>query len=158
PKLFFPLVSAGTDTMNFLFSLTSLLIIAVALGIQFKLSLLLLPAIIVVSATLNLGMSILFGVATVYFRDLTHILRVTLPAIFYTIPIIYPATMIPDQYRQWFLLNPFYYLIDLYRQCIYNGQCPPTLDWAVAIALASCVLFAGLLVLKKNEHDLVFRM
>ncbi len=158
PKLFFPLVSTGTDTVNFLFSLLSLLLIGVVAGIQWKLSLLLLPAIIAVTATLNLGMAILFGVATVYFRDLTHILRVTLPALFYMMPIIYPLEWIPEHCRHLFLLNPFYYVIDLYRQVICKGQVPPAHDWAVSIALASCVLFAGLLALKKREHDLIFRM
>lgn len=158
PKLFFPFVIVGTYTVNFLFSLTSLLVIGMVLGLQWKLSLLLLPAVIAVTATLILGMTILLGVATVYFRDLTHILGVTLPGFFYTIPIIYPAESIPEQFRQWFLLNPFFYVIDLYRQVILKGQSPPVQDWAVSIALAFCLLFAGLVVLKKNEQDMIYRM
>lgn len=158
PKLFFPLVSAGTDTVNFLFSLASLLTIGLFAGVPWQATMVLLPVVIAINATMNLGMTILFGVATVYFRDLSHILRVTLPALFYTIPILYRPDLIPEQYRHWFLLNPFYYLIDLYRQVILEGQIPPAQDWAVSIALAACFLFAGLLVLKKKEHDLIFRM
>lgn len=158
PKLFFPLVIVGTYTVNFLFSLFSLLIIGAFLGLQWHLSMLLLPFVVLITSVLCLGLTMLFGVATVYFRDFTHILTLTLQAFFYTLPIIYPQTAIPEQYRHWLYLNPIYYVIDLYRQVIWKGQFPPAQDWTVSIILALSVLSAGLIVLKIKEDDLIFRM
>src|SRR5262249_14759959 len=147
PKLFFPIVTTGTYAVHFLFSLCSLLLIGLALGFQWKLTLLLLPVVFAITCMLTLGTTLVFGIATVYFRDLTHILTVTLPAIFYTLPIFYPIEVIPQPYRQWFLLNPVYYLIDLYRQVICLGQLPPAQDWLVSLALAGGSLIAGLVML-----------
>ncbi len=158
PKLFFPLVIVGTYTVNFLFSLFSLLVIGTFIGLQWHLSMLLLPFVVLITSVFCLGLTMLFGVATVYFRDFAHILTLTLQAFFYTLPIIYPITAIPEQYRHFLFWNPLYYLIDLYRQVIWLGQMPPAQDWIVSITIAICMLTAGLIALKIKEHDLIFRM
>jgi ABC-type polysaccharide/polyol phosphate export permease len=90
PKTLFPVVSVSTETANFLFSIVSLYILAIILGFQVHWTILLLPLALVVTFFFNLGWAFLFGVVTVYFRDLTQIVIVLFQAIFYLAPIVYP--------------------------------------------------------------------
>jgi ABC-type polysaccharide/polyol phosphate export permease len=158
PKLFFPIVSVGTDTCNFLFSLSALLVMALGLGVQLKATLVLLPLVIAVTAVFNLGLSILLGVLTVYMRDLTHIIRVTLPAFFYLIPIIYPMNAMPENYRFIFGWNPFYHFVGLYRNILYDGVMPSNREWVICAAVACLVFGAGLIVLRRRQQDLIYRL
>jgi ABC-type polysaccharide/polyol phosphate export permease len=158
PRIFFPLVSVGTDTANFLFSLFGLIILGVCIGIKLKLTILLLPLVVAVNALFNLGMCLSIGVAVVYFRDLPHILRVTFPAFFYLMPIIYPLEVIPAQYRHLFEYNPFFWITRLYRDVLFNGCLPTAQEWCVSLALAVCSVSIGMYVLSTKEHDLVYRL
>lgn len=158
PKLFFPMVAVGTDTCNFLLNLTALLLLSIMLGFQFHATICLLPVVIFITALFNLGLALLVGIATVYVRDLTHILRVTLQAFFYLIPIIYPMSAIPEKYTFLFKLNPFFYPISLFRAIIYEGQLPTMQQWTVTILLALGSLTAGLLFLRRHQDDLIYRL
>ncbi|MBX9686094.1 MAG: ABC transporter permease, partial [Candidatus Obscuribacterales bacterium] len=109
PKIFFPVVSVGTDLVNFLLSMTALLGLSLIVGVKLKLSILALPAVIAIVAVYNLGMVLIYSVATVFFRDLPHILTITYPAFFYSVPIFYPLTAIPIQYHWVFYCNPFFW-------------------------------------------------
>jgi ABC-type polysaccharide/polyol phosphate export permease len=158
PKIFFPLVSVGTDTTNFLLSLSSLLLLGFAVGLKWQSTMLLLPFVILLTAGFNLGMILMFSILTVYLRDFTHILRVTLPAFFYMVPVLYPITAIPEQYRALLLLNPFYYPIKLFRMVIYDGQLPSERLWGAMLVLAIVPLLCGLLMLRKHEKHLIYRL
>lgn len=158
PKIFFPLVSVGTDTVNFLLSLTSLLTFGLLLGLKLQLPFLLLPAAIALLAAFSLGLVLLYSVTTVYFRDLTHILQISYTGLFYLTPLVYPITAIPENFRFLFALNPFYWFIHLFHQIIWSGVNPSPTDWYVPLVLATAVLLAGLFVLHRQERDLVYRL
>ena len=144
--------------MDFLFSLISLIIIALFCNLQVHWAILFLPAIIALTAIFNVGVALIFGIATVYLCDLTHILRITYQALFYLVPIIYPLDRIPQAYQHWFLLNPFYYIVTPYRRVIYDGISPNGHEWAILICLAFTTFAFGLFLLMKQQDNLIYRL
>ena len=159
PKVMFPIISVSTELINFFFSILSLYILALILGSPLTWRLLLLPFAALVTYLFVLGLVMLFSVATVYFRDLTQILSVVFTALFYTIPIVYPIEMIPEQYRIYFQLNPFYYYVQLFRKVFYAYQQPFTVsEWVIPILLAVVSCAVGLYVLMKKDRDIVYRL
>jgi len=158
PKAFFPLVSVGTDCVNFIFSLTSLLLLGLVAGIHWNATVLLLPVAIAITAVFNLGMVMTYSVLTVYFRDVPHILRVIYPALFYLLPVLYPVESIPEQFRTFFVLNPFYHLVGLFRSLIAAGQVPSATQWVCASSIAAVSLVVGIVVLRAKERHLIFRL
>src|SRR5262249_53579381 len=106
PKIFFPLVGVGTEAVNFCLSLSSLMLLGLFLGMQISPALLLVPFAITLLCLFNFGVTLFLAVATVYFRDLTHIIKIVLGALFYLVPVVYPLDQIPEKYRYLFLLNP----------------------------------------------------
>ena len=158
PKALFPIVTVSTETANFLFSLISLYILALLLGSQMHWTILWLPLAVVITFLFNLGWAILLGVATVYFRDLSQIMLVAFQALFYLAPIVYPIESIPERFRGYFLLNPFYYYIMLFRKIIYGEPAISLGDWVVTGSMALVVVLAGFYFLMKQDRDLIYRL
>jgi ABC-type polysaccharide/polyol phosphate export permease len=158
PKIFFPLISVSTEGINFVLSIASFLILGLILGIPIAKTIFLFPALFALTFVLAFGAALLCSVATVYFRDLTHIINVVLNALFYFTPIIYSLDQIPDNFRHLFLLNPFYYPVMLYRNIIYDGTLPRASDFLITMAIAAGCLLSGLLLVKWRDRDLIFRL
>ncbi len=158
PKTFFPLVAVSTEAINFILSLASLMLIAVVLGMQAHLTLLLVPAAICILFLFNYALALFLAVATVYFRDLTHIIKVVLGTLFYLVPIIYPLSRVPEKYHLIFFLNPFYYFIDLFHLLIYEGSFPTIAQWLTPIGITVVSLLLAFSLLKNKERDLIFRL
>ncbi len=158
PKIFFPLVSVSTEVINFGLSLVSMMCIALFVGLKLSWTLLLLPFAIILTYLYTFGIVLALSIATVYFRDLTHLVRVVLASFFYLIPIVYPISAVPPKYAPFFLSNPFSHFINLYRQIIFYG-CPPTWkEWGITTALTALTLFIGFYVLMKREKDIIYRL
>jgi ABC-type polysaccharide/polyol phosphate export permease len=158
PKIFFPLVAVSTEAINFCLSLVSMMSLALFVGLQLHWTLLLLPAAMILTYFYTFGIVLALAVATVYFRDLTHLVRVMLQSFFYLIPIVYPVSAVPEKYAIFFLANPFSQFINLYRQIIFNGQVPSLQEWAAPAALTVASLMIGFYVLMKREKDIIFRL
>lgn len=158
PKLFFPLVSVSTELMNFLFSLMSLMIVALCVGLHITPALCLLPLAIAVLFVFNFSAAIILAIATVYFRDMNHIIRVVLNFLFYLMPIIYTLEAIPASHRWLFKLNPMYHFLNPMRVIIYDGHCPDYLEWSIPVALTAVCFTLAMYTLKRTEHDLIYRL
>ncbi|MDR3617262.1 MAG: ABC transporter permease [Candidatus Obscuribacterales bacterium] len=158
PKLFFPLVTCSTECVNFVLALTSMILLAMCVGLKPTFALLVLPAAIAVTFLFTFGITLCLSVGTVYFRDLTHIVKVVLQSFFYFIPIIWPLNALPEKYAHIFLSNPFTHFILLYRSLIFDGQLPPAQEWGWCIMYATLTLTAGFWVLQKKEKDIIFRL
>ncbi len=86
----------------------------------------------------------LFVSATqVFIRDLAHMLTALLMLLFFTTPILYTLEQIPDQYRQWFELNPLHHVMTAIRECLLTGQWPQLSTMLIMTATAVLLLVAG---------------
>ncbi|HEY9778133.1 MAG TPA: ABC transporter permease [Planktothrix sp.] len=158
PKTFFPLVAVGTEGVNFALSLSSMLILGLFIGLHPSPTLLLVPLAVAVLTVFNLAMAIALSILTIYFRDLTHIIKIVLSAAFYLVPIIYPLDQIPAQFRSYFFLNPIYYFINLFRVTINDGRLPTAPEWLIPVGVASLAMAASLYMMYKTERDLIYRL
>ena len=158
PKAFFPLVCLGTEAFNFVLSLVSLFIVAAFVGFKLHTTILLLPAIIGLTFLFAFGLVLNFAIATLYFRDLSHILGVAFQVLFYSTPIIYPIAQLPKSIQGICYLNPIYHFIVLFRAVIYEGRFPTAPEWSMAIVLTMTSLGIAFFVLRRTEKDLVFRL
>ncbi|HEY9786022.1 MAG TPA: ABC transporter permease [Candidatus Obscuribacterales bacterium] len=158
PRAFFPLANVCVEAFNFAFSLASLFILAAIFGLSVKATSLLLPIVIGITCIFLCGASLIMAIATVYFRDLAHITTVVLSVMFYMMPVMYPPDKLSPKLLLFFQFNPFYHIIRLYRQVIYEGVLPGVVDWLIPTLTAFGALLIGLYLLKRTERDLVFRL
>ncbi len=158
PKALFPVLLVMVETVNFFFSIISLYLVALVLGFPISGTLILLPLVVLITFFFNLGIVFLVSVATIYFRDLTHIITIVMQALFYLVPIVYSLDIIPPETQRFFLLNPFYYFINLFRKVIYGTPELVPIDWLIPIGLAAFSMLVGLWILKRNDRIIVYHL
>lgn len=161
-KVFFPrqiLVLASTMAWGVSLCI-EMSVVAVILLIAGNFVLPWLPAVIVVlilQAVFVLGIALLMGSASVYFRDLEHLVGIGLQLWFYATPIIYPISLVKDQAvkHPWMLrvydLNPMVHFVEVYRNLLYDLRGPTLNDVAVLVVAATVSLAVGSLVFARLE-------
>lgn len=151
PRFILPLSSAISGLINLCLSFLVAVPVMIFLGGQ-PLSpyLLFLPVILILQGILVLGMVLLISSLNVYFRDLEHLWGILLQGWMYLTPILYPLTMVPEKYRDWFYLNPMTAITLLYRDVLHYGKVPDNglllqaSAWALAIGVVGFLVFQKL--------------
>ena len=119
-------------------------------------TILFLPLIVVSQIMLMAGFSWFLASLGVFIRDFQHIMSLCLSAWMYATPIVYPASMIPDNLKFLLYINPMAGIVGDYRRVILEGL-PP--DWSLylaytPVAAISCILgFAFFMKTKRSFAD-----
>ena len=159
PRTAFVVGAIGTGLVNIVLSVVPLLLIAALVGIHLGWTILFLPVSITFLTAFSLGVSLLFSAWAIYFPDVTEMYQLVMVAWLYLTPIIYPVEVIPDTYRFWFFhLNPMYYMIQTFRQPIYEGVLPTLPLTAAAFAIAFLTLFLGWMVFTSRADEFTYRL
>ncbi|HLO52472.1 MAG TPA: ABC transporter permease [Kamptonema sp.] len=110
----------------------------------------LLPLIWLPQLLLTAGFGYLAAGMSVFLRDIPQSLGVILNLWFYLTPIVYPATVIPEQWRVWiFWLNPLAAIAEVYRDIVLLGEVKHWAEWGSASAISLAVFYGGLLVYRR---------
>lgn len=158
PRTVFAFAAVGTGLVNLLLALIPLLAIALVTGLPLTLSLLWLPLAIVFAAAFALGGGLFMSMLAVRFPDVVDMYQVLLSALYFLTPIMYPKSIVPEQYRWLFNLNPAYHLIEAFRAPIYASFAagPNTLLAAGLSALV--VLLVGWLAFARKADEIPYHL
>ena len=110
-------------------------------------SLLALPLLLLVHV-FTIGVGYYFAIITTFLRDVAQILPVLLQLFMLLTPIVYAANAMPAKLRLITRFNPVYYLIDGYRQVLYNAHWPNWLSLA-DLLFSLCLLLSGLALFRR---------
>lgn len=164
-KVYFPrwtlVVSAILALGNtFLIELSVVVVVmAVFIGPQVFLFLPLLVVLMAITLAFCTGLAMLLSVALVYFRDTQHFITLFMQIWFYTVPIIYPITLVTDKVSpsvfKLYELNPAEAIVTAYRTMLYDFRVPAWDEWAICIGWAAVVLFIGVKVFEKFSARIV---
>lgn len=159
PKIIFVLNGTLYEVVNFILSASALIILGMFAGkldLSWHSLLIVIPIFMI--AFFLIGVGCLISVATVYFRDLIHIVPVLLQATFFLTPVIYEESMVPEAYRFLVKLNPFYYFLEIYRRPLVFHEVPELKYYLICLALSIVSLLSGLLVIKKFDNRIIFKL
>jgi len=74
------------------------------------------------------GLGLLFSVLFVRFRDIAPIWDVVGQMLFYASPILYVASMVPDDYQELYMLNPVAVVLTQMRHSVIDPAAPDVVD------------------------------
>ncbi len=114
---------------------------------------LLLPFLLLVQVMLTVGLALVTSALHVRFRDLAPIVTLGLQVWLYLTPVTYPLSVVPEQWRMLYLLNPMAGLILGYRAIIALGQPPDVAALALSTAVSMVVLLAAYPWFKRAERS-----
>src|SRR5258705_5083076 len=102
-----------------------------------------LPALLIPQLIFTLGAAWLVASLGVFVRDIVQGVALVLMAWMYLTPIIYPESLVPENYRRVINLNPFTPLVRNYRRIILDGLAPDWPGLAYFLAFAVILFFFG---------------
>lgn len=154
PYYFLPMSIVLANMINFLPSLAVLIFTAFFVLKGLPLLIILLPLLLVIQLLLTLGLSIIFSLLYVKYRDLKYILEIALTVSFYLTPVFYSISLVKNSLApvlfKVYLYNPLTGILIFYRSVILKGFylfIAKDLRWLLSISLAVCfslgVLFLG---------------
>jgi ABC-2 type transport system permease protein len=124
PRLVIPLSTVLTALMNLVATLFAVFVFAIASGVPPKWSWLELPPLIALLAVVASGTGLLLSVLYVRYRDVQPIWEVATQILFYASPILYVATMVPDDWQRAYLLNPIAAVLTQVRHAAVDPTAP----------------------------------
>jgi lipopolysaccharide transport system permease protein len=142
PADLIPVKAVLTSQFTQLGGLVLLLVVLLLLG---KLSLfaLWLAPIWLCQVSFTIGLIWVLSSLNIYFRDLQHLASVLIMMLMMVSPVAYTPDMVPASLRVLLHLNPLYYLITAYQECLMLGRSPRPETLAVLIILATGSLIGG---------------
>lgn len=146
-KVVFPLETlpvslVASSIINQLIGLV-ILLVAVGFFVGLKLTWLWLPIILLVQAGLMLGTCWFLASLGVFVRDIAQAIGLVLNVWMYMTPIVYPASMVPENFRWLLALNPVAFLVEAYRAVILDGRLPDMATFMANAFLAFVVMALG---------------
>jgi len=160
PRLIVPLSNIISHTVRMLVQLALFIIIYTVYfllyhSMQFSFAILLLPFLILLTAAFSLGMGLLISVLTARYRDLDYALQFILRLFMFATPVVYPASIVPAQYKPAFWLNPLTPIIETFRSAFFSGN-PVDTKFLVTATITVCIiLITGIALFKKHETKLM---
>lgn len=100
---------------------------------------------------LTLGLSLFFAAANLLYRDIQYLLGLLLMLWMYITPVIYPADIVPVQYKIVFQLNPMAVIINAYRQTILGEGSPNLVSLFTGTIASFITLCLGFSYYKNRE-------
>jgi ABC-2 type transport system permease protein len=124
PRLAIPLSTVMTALMNLVATMVAVFVFAIASGVYPKWSWLELPLLIALLTVVATGTGLLLSVLFVRYRDVQPIWEVATQILFYASPILYVATMVPEDWQRAFLLNPIAAVLTQVRHAVVDPTAP----------------------------------
>jgi ABC-2 type transport system permease protein len=132
PRLVIPLSIVLVALFNVGMTMIAVLIFALLNGVYPTWTWLELPFLIATLLVFASGIGMFLGSLFVRFRDIAPIWDVVQQSLFYASPILYVATMVPEQYRHIYLLNPIAAVLTEMRHAMVDPNAPSLWDAAGA--------------------------
>lgn len=120
PRLIIPSAAVGAGLMDF--AIASVLLVGLLIYYDFPITLsyLMLIPVILITTLYALGMAVLLSALNVKYRDIRYALPFAMQIWLFVSPIIYPASLVPDEWRWVLVLNPMTGIIESFRAALFN--------------------------------------
>ncbi len=156
PYHFLPLARAAVMTVPFLVLLAAFVgYVAVFSDRPFDPALLPALALPVASVILLVAtVAMLLALIDVFNRDLRYLLNNLMTVWFFLVPIVYHRRMVSDRIERLTALDPMRWIVEQFRDVLYDGRIDRPLAHVVTLAACSALFLAGLAVFRRLAVDL----
>jgi len=153
PRIIIPSSSALSGLVDF--SIASLVLFGMMAfyKIQPSWELFLWPLLIVPLVLLVVGVATFLASLNVRYRDIKHVIPFIVQLWLFLTPVIYPTSIIPNQFRILIALNPMVGIIEAFRACLLPAR---QVDWqllGLSIASSLLIFILGLAYFKNAEKE-----
>jgi lipopolysaccharide transport system permease protein len=151
PRLIIPLSSVGTWLIDFVIAGLILLVMMLFYGIGWTWNLLFAPFLLLAVIFTALGVGTLLSALTVAYRDFRYVVPFMVQIWMFATPVVYPASLVPEQWQWLLYLNPMAGLIEGFRACFLGLP----FDFgaiAISFSIATAFFVLGILYFERVER------
>ncbi len=120
PRIIIPAASLGAGLLDFIIAFSILIAMMLYYGIFPGAGIFILPFLMLGVAIAALGVGMILSALNVAYRDFRYVIPFLVQFWLFATPVIYPASMIPEQWRWLINLNPMAGLISAFRSSLLN--------------------------------------
>ncbi|MDY0011843.1 MAG: ABC transporter permease [Rhodocyclaceae bacterium] len=102
---------------------------------------------------LSLPLCAIAALLNIFFRDVGHLIQITLLGLFWCTPIVYPAAILPEGMQRWIILNPLAYPIQFSQSGVLDSPAPQLAGLGITLAIAVLLLMGAVLLHRALASD-----
>jgi lipopolysaccharide transport system permease protein len=151
PRLIIPLSAVGVGIVDFGIAVSILLAMMLFYGVGWSLNLLMAPVLLLAIMFTALGAGTCLSALTVSYRDFRYVVPFMLQLWMFVTPVVYPASLVPTQWRWLLYLNPMAGLIEGFRAA-FLGQAFDFFGLVVSAGAAIILFLIGVIFFERIER------
>jgi homopolymeric O-antigen transport system permease protein len=156
PRLIVPMAAVGVALVDF--AINFIMLMALMIWYQFVpgWQILLLPVFVGLALLAGIGPGLWLTTLNVKYRDFRYVIPFVVQLGLYASPVGYSSSIVPEQWRLLYSLNPVVGVIDGFRWCILGGQSKLYLPgFLLSIGVSIFFLWLGIRQFRKMEKGFV---
>jgi lipopolysaccharide transport system permease protein len=153
PRMLLPVSMVMAPLVDLALSLVLLFGLLIYAGIPLTLKVLMLPIFIVVAIFTAMGVGLIVSAANVKYRDVGHAIPFVIQIWMFVSPIVYPVSLVPEQWRWLYGLNPMVGVIEGFRWALLGRTAPDLIVLVESCLILFLVFIAGLAYFRKMERQ-----
>ena len=158
PRIMLPISAVVVAVFKFLPTLVVAMAIHAVLGLSYSWQMLWAIPILLIALIMALGMAILISCINVYFRDISSMLPYLTRSLLYLSPILYEASKISSDIKQFQIVNPIFYLLDSWSRVMVHAEAPTMYGLAHSAIFAFTIFIIGTYFFLSRERDFAVRL
>jgi len=151
PRLIMPLSGILSPLVDFTIAFVILLLMMAYYGFIPTIAIILLPLFILLAIIASLAIGLWLSALNVKYRDFQYTIPFLIQIWLFASPVVYPSSLLPEQFRILYGLNPMAGVIEGFRWALL-GTNPPGAMILVSVGVVVMLLVGGLFYFKRMEQ------
>jgi lipopolysaccharide transport system permease protein len=155
PRLLVPVASVVAGLVDFVVAFAVLVGLVIFYGFVPTAAILALPLFVLLAVMTALAVSLWLSALNVKYRDVRLLIPVLTQLWFFSTPIIYPSSLVPEGWRTLYeVLNPMAGIVEGFRWALLGGaaEAPDPMLLAISVFTVVVLLVSGLYYFRRTER------
>lgn len=155
PRITLPAIVVGSNLFNNALLFLAIVLILLLLGHSFSINLLWLIPLTLALSIFSVGVGLMLGIFNVFLRDIGQAIPIVLQVWFWFTPIVYPVSIIPEEYKHLLRLNPLYHFTHAYQEILVYGRAPKLEGVLIVSVIGIALLVFSFFLFRRASKEMV---
>ncbi|MBN2556291.1 MAG: ABC transporter permease [Anaerolineales bacterium] len=152
PRITVPLAPIFASFVDFLLAFVVLIGMMIYYGMRPTSAIWTLPFFLLLTLITAIGVSLWTAALNVAYRDVGYLIPFVMRVWFFITPITYASSIVPEQYRLLYSLNPMVGVVEGFRWAMLGVGNPPTSIFIGSIVISVVLMITGALYFRRMER------
>jgi lipopolysaccharide transport system permease protein len=152
PRLIIPLVPVLGKLIDFGIALIILFAMMIYYGLTPTWNALFIPVLLLQAMLTAGGVGMWLTSLAIQYRDVNYVVGFGITLLMYAAPVVYPVSLIPEQYRLLYALNPMAGVIEGFRSSLLGTVAMPWDMIAIGSGTSILILLTGMFYFRRTER------